>query len=385
MQQHAQLTQIPIAFNRGLLISEAPNHATKDVSMNAISRRNVIQGITGAAAAGALSLFGASSASASSSLKVLVLNAWYGGKNIPGGVDMIVNIVKESGASLVFIPEAKETTPQIVAKLTAAGTQFHQTMTGDTAILSSYPIGEATAFPFLTKAVVTVGGVDVAVYAAHLEYRWYATYLPRGYGAGVPSGEFSEYGWNKIPDGPVTDAAAVNRVNEASGRPAVIKKFIEDARAERRRGRVVIMGGDFNEPSTLDWTSRTAQLFDHHGMVLRWGCTQALKEAGFVDAYRRRHPNPVTHPGFTWPASNPNVGVNELTWAPEADERDRIDYVFHYPDFRLRLKDAQIVGPRGSILRNERVDEGSQDSFVLADALWPTDHKGVLATYLLGG
>lgn len=356
--------------------------------MNQVSRRSVVRGITGAAALGALSMAGAASATASPSkttLKVLVLNAWHGGKQIPGGVGMIADIIKESGATLVFIPEANETTPDIVAKLNASGLYFQHKITGDNAIISAYPIGEATSLPYMTKAVVTVGSVEIAAYAAHLQYQWYATYLPRAYGPGAPSGEFSEYGWNKIPSGAVTDAAAVDRVNVASGRPKVIEQFIADAKKERRLGRAVIMGGDFNEPSTLDWTRRTARLFDHNGVVLRWGSTQALKEAGFVDAYRHQHPNPVSHPGFTWPASNPNAAVSVLTWAPEADERDRIDYVFHHPDARLKLTDALVVGPRETIVRNQRVVESGKDQFLLADAPWPTDHKGVLASYTVRG
>lgn len=356
--------------------------------MNHVSRRSVVRGITGAAALGALSLGGASPASAlpsKTTLKVLVLNAWHGGKQIPGGVDMIADIIKASGATLVFIPEANETTPDIVAKLNASGLNFQHKITGDNAIISVYPIGEATALPYITKAVVTVGSTEIAAYAAHLQYRWYATYLPRGYGAGVPSGEYSEYGWNKIPGGPVTDEAAITRVNEESGRPQVIAQFIEDARKERKLGRVVIIGGDFNEPSTLDWTKRTARLFDHHGVVQRWGSTQLLKDAGFVDAYRRQYPNPVTHPGFTWPSDNPQAAVGMLTWAPEADERDRIDYVFHHPDARLKLTDASVVGPRESIVRNQRVRESGKDPFVLADVPWPTDHKGVLASYTVRG
>lgn len=356
--------------------------------MNQVSRRSVVRGITGAAALGALSMAGAASATADSSgatLKVLVINAWHGGKQVPGGVGMVADIIRESGATLVFIAEASETTPDIVAKLNASGLKYQHKRTGDNAIISAYPIGEATALPYMTKAVVTVGSAEIAAYAAHLQYQWYATYLPRAYGPGVPSGEFSEYGWNKIPTGPVTDVAAVIRVNEASGRPQVIEQFIADAAKERQRGRLVILGGDFNEPSTLDWTRRTAQLFDHNGVVLRWASTQALEDAGFVDAYRRQHPNPVTHPGFTWPASNPNAAVDSLTWAPEADERDRIDYVFHHPDARLKLTDAQVVGPRASIVRNQRVAESGKDPFVLADMPWPTDHKAVLASYTVRG
>lgn len=354
--------------------------------MTHISRRNILRGLTGAAAAGTLSWAGGSPASAinqPTAVKVLSLNAWYGGTAVSGGVDMIVEIIKKSGASVVFIAEAKATTTEITKKLNDSGLLFTQRMTGDNAILSTYSISEATALPFMTKAIVTVGSVQVAAYAAHLEYRWYATYLPRGYGAGVPSGEFSEYGWAKIPSGPVTDVAALKRVNQASGRPQVIEEFIADTRKELARGRIVIMGGDFNEPSALDWTAKTAGLFDHNGAVVPWQSTKALKDSGFVDSYRKQHPNPASHPGFTWPASNPHAPVSKLTWAPEADERDRIDYIFHFPDARLKLSDAQVVGPKGSIVRNERVDETGEDPFVLSDIDWPTDHKGVLTTYLL--
>ncbi|ALE06862.1 endonuclease [Arthrobacter sp. ERGS1:01] len=325
------------------------------------------------------------SSSSQVTLKVLVLNAWHGGTKVPGGVGMIADIIRESGASLVLIPEATETTPDIVATLNAHGLNFQHGTTGDSAIISAYPIGEATPLPGMTKAIVRVGAVEIAAYAAHLEYRWYATYLPRGYGPGAPSGEFSEHGWAKIPSGPVTDTARVARVNEDSGRPQAIAQFLEDADNERRHGRVVIMGGDFNEPSALDWTSRTAQLFDHNGVVLPWASTQALGDAGFVDAYRHQHPDPATHPGFTWPASNPLVEANELSWAREADERDRIDFVFHHPDHRLRLTDARLAGPRESIVRSQRVVESGKDSFVLAEMPWPTDHKAVLAIYTVHG
>lgn len=87
-----------------------------------------------------------------------------------------------------------------------------------------------------------------------------------------------------------------------------------------------------------------------------------------MDACRREHPNLVTHPGFTWPASNPHATVSELSWAPETDQRDRIDCVFHCRDSRLRLTDAQVAGPRETIVRNQRVVESGKDGFLLANA-----------------
>jgi hypothetical protein len=74
-----------------------------------------------------------------------------------------------------------------------------------------------------------------------------------------------------------------------------------------------------------------------------------------------------------------------LTWAPEADERDRIDYVFHRAAPGVKLLGAGVVGPRSTIVRNERVVEDTKDNFLPIPERWPSDHKAVLATYRLAG
>ncbi len=119
-----------------------------------------------------------------------------------------------------------------------------------------------------------------------------------------------------MPSGPVTDPETVQRVNINSGRPKAISTFVDDAAKERAKGRSVILGGDFNEPSALDWTDGTRNLFDHNGVVVPWESTRLLDQAGFVDAYRSKYPNPATHPGFTWPSDNPDVDTSQLTWHP---------------------------------------------------------------------
>ena len=66
------------------------------------------------------------------------------------------------------------------------------------------------------------------------------------------------------------------------------------------------------------------------------------------------HPDVLNYPGFTFPADNPLVPVEKLTWTPKSDERDRIDYVFYYPYPAIELKDAVIFGPQGSIVKSQR-------------------------------
>ena len=95
----------------------------------------------------------------------------------------------------------------------------------------------------------------------------------------------------------------------------------------------------------------------------------------------RNTPNPVTHPGFTFPSDNEGVPVQKLSWAPDADERDRIDFIYFMPDRKLKLKDVSVVGPSKSIVRSERVEESGKDSFITPLGVWPTDHKAVMATF----
>ncbi len=55
-----------------------------------------------------------------------------------------------------------------------------------------------------------------------------------------------------------------------------------------------------------------------------------MYDNGFIDAYRETYPNVVDYPGLTWPADNKDVDAT-LVWAGDADERDRIDFVYYYP------------------------------------------------------
>ncbi|GED08993.1 endonuclease/exonuclease/phosphatase family protein [Cellulosimicrobium cellulans] len=311
-----------------------------------------------------------------SELNVLTFNIWHGGSRIPDGAREIADILRETDADVTFMPERNDTPADVAALL-----GYDHLLATGTGIVSRYPILETgTVGDRWSKAVLDVNGTEVVAYGGHLEYRWYTTYLPRGYGGAVlgdwPAGWDT---WDRL-DAPVTDVDAILAANLQSGRPASAAALLEDVRAERAAGRLVVVGGDFNEPSAQDWTEATAELFDHHGVVVPWQTTQTLLDGGLVDAFREVHPDPVANPGFTWPADNAAFPTSELTWAPEADERDRIDYVFVAPDDRVAVRSAQVVGPQSTIVRDERVDDDSADVILTPDAVWPSDHKAVLAS-----
>jgi hypothetical protein len=211
----------------------------------------------------------------------------------------------------------------------------------------------------------------VTAYSSHLDHRYYAPYLPRGY---------SEITWSKI-DAPIVNVDTILAANRVALRDEGIKGFIEDAKTEVDKGHIVIVGGDLNEPSHMDWQQDTKDLWDHHGTVVNWDVSVFLQKAGYIDSYRQLYPSAVTHPGFTYPAGNTAANLKSLHFAPEADERDRIDFIYYHPQQGVTLTEACIVGPAASVYYGKISPDTSQDVFIVPKSVWPSDHKGNLAVF----
>ena len=51
---------------------------------------------------------------------------------------------------------------------------------------------------------------------------------------------------------------------------------------------------------------------------------------------------------------------------------------------KVQIKSAQIVGPTGSIVRGQRIEEQTKDPIIPpVNNQWPSDHKGVLITFYI--
>ncbi|CAJ0574208.1 unnamed protein product, partial [Mesorhabditis spiculigera] len=86
----------------------------------------------------------------------------------------------------------------------------------------------------------------------------------------------------------------------------------------------IIIAGDFNSPSHLDWTNETSHL--HGDWVVPWPSTEILMENGFIDAYREEFPDPISHPGLTWST----VCKENVEWEYAFPEpQDRLDFIFY--------------------------------------------------------
>ncbi|KHJ79859.1 hypothetical protein OESDEN_20481 [Oesophagostomum dentatum] len=86
----------------------------------------------------------------------------------------------------------------------------------------------------------------------------------------------------------------------------------------------VVLTGDFNSPSHLDWTNETKD--DHGDWVVEWPATKLAEEMGLVDSFRVLHTNITEVPGYTW--STVNKFMSE--WEYQIPEpQDRIDFIFY--------------------------------------------------------
>ena len=132
--------------------------------------------------------------------------------------------------------------------------------------------------------------------------------------------------------------------------------MLNEINSVRREGTPIFVTGDFNEPSSLDWTEAVEQA-GKCPVAVRWPTTAAILDAGFVDAYRVAHPDPLSSPGYTW---TPITAVDD----PQ-DRHDRIDFVL-VGGSGAKVEAADVVGEKP-----ERAD--------VVVTPYPSDHRGVVA------
>ncbi len=318
-------------------------------------------------------------------LRVFQLNIWQEGTIVPGGYEGIIEEIVDKDPDVVLLSEVRnyqgnDLVQRLLASLKVRGLTFYAESSPaslDVAVLAKYPIEEQKPLyrpeeqiGAVLKTKIKVHGKPFLFYAVHLDYKDYACYLPRGYNGAT---------WERM-DHSISNVDEIMAANRKSMRDEAIRDIIADSKKESKE-QTIIIAGDFNEPSHLDWTKATQNMFDHNGAIVPWDCSVMLQEAKFIDAFRKQYPNPVSHPGFTFPAYNKDAEFKKLTWAPLADDRDRIDYIYYKPAKQVKLKDIKIVGPVETIRYGKIAPKDSKDVFLTPKSIWPTDHKGLLAIF----
>ncbi|MBT7859880.1 MAG: hypothetical protein HN712_06180 [Gemmatimonadetes bacterium] len=260
-------------------------------------------------------------------LRVMAWNIWHGGRRDgdQDGLTATIAAIQAAGADVVAMQETYGSGAHIAAGL---GYSYYL-RSSNLSIMSRYPIRATHDLyePF------RLGGVTLELSPGqHLKlFSLWIHYL-------------LDYG-SRMKDlaDPLTTASLVEEEMQTRGREieeilALLRSHIDHS------DRVpVIVAGDFNSPSHLDWGPDTAA--EHRDLVVDWPVSRSMAAAGFVDAFRAVHPDPVQKPG--------------RTWSPRFTEawKDRIDFVYlHGPK----------LTPCAAAVHDQQ------------DPRWPSDHAAVV-------
>jgi len=290
-----------------------------------------------------------------SELTVATFNLWYGGLNEGRQVVDTVAVLKALDADVFALQEVRgESDPCTAEHCPPSGPSiapeladalgyylFEETRVSDAlwanAIISRYPIVSILDEDF--GVVIDVDGRHIAVFNVHLADFPYQPYQLTNI----------EYG-----DAPMLDdaASAVAAAQAARG-PAIAR--VLDVAGQLTDIDLVVICGDFNEPSHLDWTEKAANA-GRHPMKVAFPTSATLANRGFIDGYRSFRPDEVAYPGFTY---TPLAAVDD-----ENEHHDRIDFVYLKGD-NVRVTSAAVAG------------ESPATSDIVATP-WPSDHRAVV-------
>jgi hypothetical protein len=287
----------------------------------------------------------------SKELKVMVWNILHGGKNedLPAdGRPDVIRIIKQSEADVILMIETYGCAPMVADSL-----GFHyELLSSNLCIFSRFPIREKIVFPDQISTF-NFGGVQLLVdgIPVHVFNTW-LHYLPDTRLVPLDKTEEEILAWEN--EG--TRDEEVKQILEA------IRDYTENA------DRIpVIMGGDFNSHSHLDWTEATRGMYNHGNQVVNWTVSVEMAQAGFEDTYRKIHPDPVKNIGTTW------LGVRDSTGNLLFTRRDRIDYLYSKGKNLIPKDSYAGVAPFSQefLYKGKTVEH------------YPSDHGFVLTTFEL--
>ena len=267
-------------------------------------------------------------------LKVIQWNIWHGGIHVGGkpGRLRVIDLIKESNSDIVMMQEAYGSQEQIADSLNF---EMLSASSGDNlALFSRYSLEkiETKSAFYSNPAYVTLPS-NKRMFLNNIWIRY--AYQPE-YTCAYGSLGFDPEVWYKE--------------DSLRGLKDIQRTVLNDVNPYIKAGMDIILGGDFNSGSHLDWTKRAAYL--HNGYVAEGlPISRYMYEQGFLDTFRVLNPDEVLRP--------------EGTYAPIFGhlQTSRIDYIYY--------KGSGITPIFSKIVRTPYE----------IDDVWAGDHAAVMTTF----
>ena len=268
-------------------------------------------------------------------LRVLQWNIWHGGNHLgKNGPERIINLIKHSNADIITMQEGYGSQKKIADAL---GFYLQTPSLKDNLCLySRYPLKKINTKNkfFSNPAFVQMpNGKEIYVNGCWLRYAHRPAY----------ASSIANYGMK--PSGWVAEDSILGLVD--------IQRLIEnDLSPYISESTPIIIGGDFNSGSHLDWTHKAAPL--HFGYVAEeLPISRYMQNNGFKDTFREIYPNEVER------------GEGTFAVIYGQSQTSRIDFIYSKGK-NLRHLSSKIVRTMPEI-----------------DDVWPSDHAAVLTAFVI--
>lgn len=267
-------------------------------------------------------------------LKLLQWNIWHGGVHLGNnGKNRVKELIRSTSADVICMQEAYGTQQMLADSLNLK--MITASANANLALFSRYPITKLTAKePFKsTPGIITLSNGRKILVAD-----WWLRYAYRP--------EYTDYYLNKglnVNDW-IKEDAMLGAADAAVNMDTDIDPIVKDT------DMAVIVSGDFNSGSHLDWTARAAPLHNGYGPVA-FPISKLMLDRGYTDTYRAINPNELSHPAGTFAAIFGHL------------QTSRIDYIY-YKGKGIKPIASKIIRTAPEI-----------------DDVWPSDHAAVLTVF----
>jgi endonuclease/exonuclease/phosphatase family metal-dependent hydrolase len=276
------------------------------------------------------------SATSPNIVKLLQWNIWHGGVHLgkTEGPNRVKELIRQTNADIITMEEAYGTQTMLADSLgfvmqTASPKE-------NLALFSRFPIKES---PSNAKFKSNVATVTLPNDKKILVGNWWLRYAYKHeYTGSYPNTGSDPKEW-----------AAEDKELGAVDAQTNLDKDI-DPILQSDAALPVIIAGDFNSGSHLDWTAKAAFLHYGYGPV-DFPISALMLRRGYTDSYRLLHPDEVTYPAGTFAAIYGHM------------QTSRIDYIY-YKGPGLKALFSKVIRTAPEI-----------------DDVWPSDHSAVLTVF----